>query len=453
MKFRTFLLWTLFGLTIAFVLTYTITYTFDLRYYTNTVRLVTASRIALLAVSVIYLWTVRENLPRLLDGLSLTAAGIIVVGAISGLFNDSDWASYLRHGFQYACLLVFYLVGRDLACREIPKAVFTVLLTAILGGYTVATILYAATPGLQSGSYSFQPNLALLPLAYNGPALMSAASALLIVIGNKRAIFIGACFCIAALIVIFFERRRGGLSLPVRTFATFALTLTIAVTTVSILSTVKIPLLGMVATRISSQPSFIDTDTNSRMADLMPRTTDSKSPAGPNTGAQRKEPINRKEQIARKEEFTRKEATVSTMVRWTGARNVEVEAIWQLLNSRPLGFLIGAGFGSGFEMDYISPNDYERVNYPRDQADVMPSHVAMTSGWPLSLLFTAVIVVAYWRMFFRLDALPQMDRTFALFALSLFLDVMLGFNGTNAVAWCSIGYATMRSLNPGFVAK
>jgi hypothetical protein len=49
-------------------------------------------------------------------------------------------------------------------------------------------------------------------------------------------------------------------------------------------------------------------------------------------------------------------------------------------------------------------------------------------------------------VFARLDALQHMGRTVALFSVSLFLDIMLGFNGTNPLVWTSIGYATMSAL-------
>lgn len=411
---------------IAFILTYSISYTLDISYHTNTVVWLTVSRVALLFVAMAYLWTVRRNLPHLFDVLSLTAGGIILVGAISGLFNHSDWTSYLRHGFQYSCLLAFYLVGRDLACREIPKAAFIVIFINMLAGYTIAAVLYAVTPGLHSGSYSFQPNLALLPLAYNGGAVMSAASAVLILIGNKRAVFVGACLCAAALIALFVMKSRGRSSLLIQTSLTFVMTPLIGVAAISILSFVQIPLVGTVATRISSSPTFIDTNTNSRLADSA--------------------------SSVQKEQVERDEANVSPLVRWTSARNIEVEAVARLLNSRPFGTLVGAGFGSEFDMDYISPNNYERVVYPREQADVMPAHIAMTSGWPLSIFFTAALVLSSWRMFARLNALQHMDRTFALFSVSLFLDIMLGFNGTNALVWTSVGYATMRSLKPGIAS-
>ncbi len=442
MKIQNILLWVLFALIIAFILAFTICYTLDFHYHTKLVGLLTLCRVALLIVGIVYLWTVRQNLSRLVDAISITVGCIIVAGAISGLLNDSNWRSYFVHGFQYSSLLVSYLVGRDLACHDIPKRFFIILFSAIVAGYTIATMFYVATPGLHSGSYSFQPNLALLPLAYNGNAIMSVASAVLILFGNKRAVFIGGCFCVATLAVLI-GRRKGGFSLPVQTISIFVLAPVIALGTVSILSTLQIPLVKMVGERISSSPSFIDTDTNLRISDSGPQKAGSppRSPAEQNVATERNN------------EFVRKEATVDPWVRWTGARNVEVKAIQQLLSSQPTGTLFGVGFGSTFEMDYISPNDYGRVNYTREQADVMLAHIAMTSGIPLSILFTALLVVAFWRMFTGLDALQDLDRTFALFSISLFVDIMTGFNGTNAAIWSSIGYATMRSLNPGIASK
>jgi len=214
--------------------------------------------------------------------------------------------------------------------------------------------------------------------------------------------------------------------------STFALTLTIAAAVIAILSNVQIPLVGMVATRTSLSPTFINTDTQSLLVD-----------------SASKRPDDQRTTVQGKKEVARIEATVDPAVRLTGARNVEVEAIWRLLNSLPIGTLIGAGFGSKFEMDYVSPNNYERVTYSREQADVMPAHIAMTSGLPLSILFTSVLVIVFWRMFSNLGALQQMDRTVSLFSISLAIDILLGFNGTNALFWSSVGYATMRSLDSG----
>ena len=149
----------------------------------------------------------------------------------------------------------------------------------------------------------------------------------------------------------------------------------------------------------------------------------------------------------------RMEAKLDPMLRLTGARNVEVGAVWKLLKSRPTGILLGAGFGSRFEMAYLSPNDYEPVGYTRDQADVMPAQIAFTSGLPLSILFTAILFITFWRMFSRLDTLQGIDRTFSLFSLTLAIDIMLGFSGTDALMWSSIGYATMRSLGPTTIAS
>jgi hypothetical protein len=147
------------------------------------------------------------------------------------------------------------------------------------------------------------------------------------------------------------------------------------------------------------------------------------------------------------------EADLDPMLRLTSARNVEVEAVWRLINSAPMGLLIGAGLGSKFEMKYISPNDYQAVSFMRDQADIMPGHIAMTSGLPLSILFTVVLFVVFWRIFVRLDELQEIDRTLAIFSLSLTLDLLLGFNGTNPVTWSAIGYATMRSRELDAVAS
>jgi hypothetical protein len=83
--------------------------------------------------------------------------------------------------------------------------------------------------------------------------------------------------------------------------------------------------------------------------------------------------------------------------------------------------------------------------YRRFQADVMPVHLAITSGVPLSLLFTVSLTAGLWRMFLRLGQLAPMDRTLALFVLSLTLDIAVGFNATNPIIWASVGYTLARA--------
>ena len=456
MNVQKVLLWMFFGLMIAFVLAFTISYTLDMYTYhnSNAVALLSAGRIILLVVGTAYLWTVRENLGNAVDAFSIILVAVILVGAATGLFNQSDWLSYLRHGFQYACMLVFYLVGRDLSRRNVPKPVFITIFIAILFGYTIATILYAATPGLQSGSYSFQPNLALLPLAYNGSAIMSAISIALIIVGNKRAVFVGASFCIATLVVLALTKRRGRRGLLVRTTAILALTPAIAISTALTLSGLQIPLVGMVANRLSPAPSFVNTDTKAAMTDLVTKPLGDPTPPPYGTGTSTDQnsakrsaeaPAERTITPERREEIRKGEANVDPLLRLTGARNVELVSVWRLLKSRPLGLLAGAGFGSAFAMEYISPNDYEPVNYVREQADVMPVQIALTSGLPLAVLLTAALLFSLLRMYMHLAALQPMGRTFSLFCLSTTLDIIFGFNATNAVIWVSVGYATMHA--------
>jgi hypothetical protein len=63
----------------------------------------------------------------------------------------------------------------------------------------------------------------------------------------------------------------------------------------------------------------------------------------------------------------------------------------------------------------------------------------------LAILFPMVLFINFGRMFLRLERLPDIDRTVVIFSLSLTLDLVFGFTGTNPIIWSSIGYATMRS--------
>ncbi|MGY4364319.1 hypothetical protein ACVW1A_000384 [Bradyrhizobium sp. LB1.3] len=146
---------------------------------------------------------------------------VITTGAVSGLFIGKEWFSYFRHAFQYGFLFAFYLFGRELALRPIPRISIKLISVTILLGYAIATILYAATPGLHSGGYSFQPNLALLPVASSlssGNWLGALAGTSIIVIGNKRAVYVGLAIMLATYLAFRVSRRW-----QLRLFARFVL--------------------------------------------------------------------------------------------------------------------------------------------------------------------------------------------------------------------------------------
>src|SRR4051812_38316210 len=114
--------------------------------------------------------------------------------------------------------------------------------------------------------------------------------------------------------------------------------------------------------------------------------------------------------------------------------------------STPAGVLFGAGFGSEFQVSYISPNDYSPVSFWRDQADLMPVHIALTSGFVLAVLFPVTLFWNFWRMFLRLGLLERIDETMVIFCLGLTLDLLWGFPATNRVIGWATGYPTKRPL-------
>jgi hypothetical protein len=406
----------LFVLLVSFILLFTTTYTLDLRFRLNTVTLLTACRIAMLVVGFWFLWLERKNLTGGLDLIAATLLAVILAGALSGLIEGNDVLAYCRHAFQYVFMLIFYLIGRSLARYDIPAFALRIITGAILFGYGVAIVICAITPAMQAGAYSFQPNLALLPLAQSGSWITSALSALVIIIGNKRAVFVGACFCAAVLIAfaVSKDRRSGMLA---KAAAILVLSPVIALVTylgLSGLNHIGVPFVGAVADRFSPAPSY------------SPEAVQSVHPG------------------KSVEDIKQLEAGVDPMLRLTSARNIEATAVWNLLRDKRAGLLIGAGLGSEFEVEYTSPNDYQNVNFVRDQADVMPVHMAMTSGVPLAALFTIVLVWAFVKLFLRLDRIPGIEGAIALFSISLVPDTLLGFNGTNPLVWAAAGYAIRR---------
>jgi hypothetical protein len=424
-------------LLLSYILLVSTTYTADYYFGAKLVVWLTACRVLLLIAGAGFLISVRTTLIQEVDAIAIVLMAIILVGGAVGLFGPADWPAYLRHGFQYVFVLVFYLIGRIVARYGIPPWQMTAACAAVVSGYTIATILYCLTPGLHSGAYSFQPNLALLPVAYNVSYLLSAAAFLLILIGNKRTVFLGACFCIVTLGTDWVSRRMGGVRPAIRVAAILLLTPTLAAVVTAILSVSQLPLISMVANRFSANPSFVNTNEKPQIGQRRSSPTAGIDPSSvpPYAQTQSKSPDE-------PEEIRRSESSVDPIVRLTSARNLEVEAVWRLIKPR---VLTGAGFGSGFEVKYISPNDYRPVSFWRDQADFMPAHVAMTSGALLSVLFTGALVLAFWKVFLRVGELRDIDRTVSLFALSVALDILLGFAGTNPVAWSAVGYAIVIS--------
>ena len=419
---REWLLRALLALLVAYVLFFSIGYTLEYRVELKAVQWLTATRIALLLLACGYLWLVRSEIRRLIDPFALCIIAVIVTGAASGLFGEKYWFTYLRHLFQYSFLLAFYLLGREVALRPIPHAAIKALSGTILVGYAIATVLYAATPGLQSGSYSFQPNLALLPIASgltSGNWMISLLGSVIVVVGNKRAVYIGLSIMVAVYIAVMLERKWDrtvlmrfvvvGLTAPIIGaafgFAVHALTSSMA-------SFMSAPTVPTVVDRFTLQQTF-------------------------NRGAQ----ID-----------AAQEAKIDPVVRLTSARSAEVRVVWEMVKRSPAEALFGQGFGSQFTVEYISPNNYEPVRFDRDQADLAPVQIALTSGVPLALIFTAMLCGMVLMAFIRIGSASGVDFALALFSIGLLLDTLLGLHATNPVCWLALGIVSVRLL-PDFTLE
>jgi hypothetical protein len=444
-------IWTgaMFSLMLAFILLFTVSYTLDYRYGLATVHLLTGCRVALLVAAAGYLWGVRHDFARLVDPFVLALIAVAAIGTVSGLFRAGDWQTYLRHGFQYTFLLAFYLVGRSLGGGTLSPRIIPAVTVTVLVGYVIATALYFETSGLHSGSYSYQPNLVLLPLASavsGGNWAIALVSAAIVVVGNKRAVFLGACTIVALLITIAIEHRKGWKSVKRRVVMVVALTSIITVASATALS--GIARLGVPLITVGDRFSLAPTYTFSHVRDERPiQSADSPAPA---RQADRPVPMS-------KQDVDKLESEVNPMVRFSSARNVEVESVWHLLRDTPAALLVGYGFGAEFVVRYVSPYDYKPVEFTRNQADVLPVHIAMTSGIPLAVLFTAILLGFLWRLFARLREVHGTDLVVVIFVLGLSADTMLGFNATNPLIWSALGFCSMRvlraaPLSPGATA-
>jgi len=438
---------TIFCLMLVFILLVSTTYTIDIRFQSATVGWLSACRVLLLFAAAAYLFTVRDRLRATIDGVTIVLVTIIAAGAGAGLLGAASWSDYFHGAFQYAFMLAFYLIGRDTPRSGIDRRQLRAASIAALSGYAIAAVLYALTPGLHSGAYSFQPNLALLPLAGGWGTPVSAAAGMLILIGNKRAVFLGAAFIIAALSVREFERRRGTFGDAVRIAATLALAPAIAAAATIALLSAQLPLVSTVSARFSTAPSFVNTvNTDAKVLAAGP--TEASPASGTGTLTQVTGRVANPSPLSPTTPNVAAEARIDPMVRLTGARNVEVTAVWREISATSTRLLFGAGLGAGFDVDYISPNDYQPVHFRRDQADLMPAHIALTSGAPLAIAFSVALFAIFSRVFLQLGKLDRIDRTLALFALGLSLDVLLGFAATNPIIWSAIGYVSTLAVRP-----
>jgi hypothetical protein len=96
---------------LVYILLAATTYTMDIYFKANTVGWLTACRVSLLITGVLFLVSVRATLVRAIDPIAVIAIAIIIVGGVVGFLGKADWPAYLRHGFQYVFLLVFYLIA------------------------------------------------------------------------------------------------------------------------------------------------------------------------------------------------------------------------------------------------------------------------------------------------------------------------------------------------------
>jgi len=405
----------MFASFIAYILTFTSAYTLNFRVPVHVEIVLPVIRVALLFLACVYLFMARDELSQCLDPFAICVAAILILGAVSGLAYDKSWFDYFRQGFQYAFLLAFYLIGRDLGSRVIPPVAMTAVSIAILFGYATAATIYMVTPGLQSGSYSYQPNLALLPVAW-GVAFsqwsMPLIGSALIVIGNKRAVYLGLSILLATGVALWLEQRRGrSLFLRFGAIAILApaISFLLAGAISQLTSTMALPEIATaVVDRFSVRPTFNGS---------------SAATAAPG-----------------------QEARIDSVVRLTGARSVEVAALWDMIRNDPSEAFFGHGLGNKFTVRYISPNDYQPVQFERDQADLAPVHIAMTSGVPLAAAFTILFGGMLLMALVRIDAGDSADRALTLFVIASGLDILVGFNPTNPVCWLAFGMVSRRKL-------
>ncbi|MCA6121825.1 hypothetical protein J6500_07915 [Bradyrhizobium sp. WSM 1704] len=423
---------------IGYVLIFCVAYTLDYRLPIDSVRMLTFLRCVLLFAACCYLIALRRKLAACLDPFAACILAIIVVGAVSGLFGGADRFAYLRHAFQYSFLLAFYLVGREIGTRPIREPAVKFLSIAILTGYAIAAVTFALTPGLQSGSYSYQPNLALLAVSYGASAgrwIMVALGSLLIIIGNKRAVYLALALLLAIALALRLERKPSWqLRTVVVAMAAPAIGFVLAFIVLQVSMLLGAPTASSVVARFNVESTLYGDTEGTEVPGTARAPEGSQAPTSANS--------------MRKESSPQK-PKVDPIVRFTSARNIEFEAVWEMARQGPAEAVFGRGLGSQFTMKYISPTEHKLLQYDRDQADVAPVHIALTSGIPLAAVFTALYCGMLLMIFVRIDQVEGADRALAMFSISIALDVMLGFNPTNPLCWLALG-AISRRLLPEF---
>mgnify|MGYP002393355069 CR=1 FL=1 len=306
---------------------------------------------------------------------------------------------------------MFYLLGRCVGTKEFETKVLFAASIVALAAYSIGAILYALVPGLHSGAYSLQPNSANIALStgivLNNPYLAGWAM-VIIAIGNKRAVLLGACLILTISIVeriLAHKPKTKWIIHLLLMAAIFPVLSTISIGAMTSLSKMGVPMLSVADRSISALETHAAND------DV-------------------KLSIN-------KEDYDQ-------ILHLTSGRHIEVISVWRLLNQSPLGTLVGAGFGSKFKMEYVSPADGSLVAFERDQADFLPAHVAMTSGLPVAILMTLALIYFWLRLLPSSRTAKGSDLIILLFFLGSLTDTGLGFNPTNPTTWAALGYLTRR---------
>lgn len=336
------------------------------------------------------------------DSLGLTLAISCVVGLLVGFTRENDWATLGRHAFAGIFVPCLYTAGLNFTIAEkrlrviLGAFAWLYLWAFFLVFFNLASLL---TESL--GIVGYSPGHLLLSLAVGlnrYSPLLAISSLVLIALGNKRGVLLGALCMIGFWFYVRQRRFRSATWLILGT-ATAA-------------AAVFVGGYGLYLLRENMSPDI---------------------------------PIlsGALERVAR---FFQPDEEGLTYL--SSARDTEFQGVRETLAAQPGGWLWGGGFGATYVNEYYSHFLESWQVSDRFQPDVILFYYLLTSGLPLALLIVGLVALRFWRIVHHTFVTGR-NREVVFFLVAYFMDMVLSYQPNDPLFWLLLGYACRQASENG----
>ncbi|MEQ9667164.1 hypothetical protein [Coleofasciculus sp. G2-EDA-02] len=327
------------------------------------------------------------------DGLIFVFSIYTGVGLLTGAIINTEHNLIIRHLFAACFMILMYWCGRIMTIdRRVFNKIIQVAAWAILAAYAI--VFFKIQPLLEYNQVGFSSGPLLLSQAVGltrGLPLLYIPSFLLILLGRKRGVILGSILMFI-LSIVFLNKKY------------------------SISQSVKILLIPFLIVLVFVV-AFVIYLFKDVLIDLLPFTAGTM------------------ERFAR---FFEGNATISFLL---SARDAEAKGVLDTLSKVPsgMGLLIGAGFGSTYELEYFSPYLQSRQSYILLQPDVVFNYFLMHSGFPAAFLVILFLLYRILMLYSKLGN-SSLHQDIYLFLITYSLDMSLSFVPNNPLFWILLGY-------------